>query len=238
MAFKEIINQVEEEVSAEQIATTTPAAQEPATVSPVVEVPTTPAVDTPSPVVDTPAPVVDTPAPVAVTPAPETAAPVEPASSPVVPVEPISSAPVSVDPTAASPVVPEVVVTEPVPECDLKCFRECLDLKKYVPFPVIQQCIEIRCYCQLDENAEKLSAISELYNFDAMTSTQQGVKGEIQGKGFLLNLIITVILLSVLSACIYVVYKLANKDEIMYTKHYDDEGDMVYTEQPGYQRIL
>lgn len=215
MAFKEIINQVE----AEEIL---------------------------APVVETPAPVVEAPVPVS--------APVESAPVEVAPVEsaPVEVAPVVVEPVAATPApeasAPTTVPTEIVapaapenittPECDLKCFRECLELKKYVPFPVIQQCIEIRCHCQLDENAEKLSAISALYNFDAINKANEMAKGDGQGTSFLLNLIITILLFSVLSACIYVVYKLASKDEILYTKYFDDEGEMVYNEQPGYQRIL
>jgi hypothetical protein len=208
MAFKEIINQVE----AEEIL---------------------------APVVETPAPVVEAPVPVS---APVESAPVEVA--PVV-VEPVAATPApeasahTTVPTEivapAAPAAPENITT---PECDLKCFRECLELKKYVPFPVIQQCIEIRCHCQLDENAEKLSAISALYNFDAINKANEMAKGDGQGTSFLLNLIITILLFSVLSACIYVVYKLASKDEILYTKYFDDEGEMVYNEQPGYQRIL
>ena len=208
MAFKEIINQVE----AEEIL---------------------------APVVETPAPVVEAPVPVS---APVESAPVEVAPVVVEPVAatpaPEASAPTTVPTEIVAPAAPAAPENITTPECDLKCFRECLELKKYVPFPVIQQCIEIRCHCQLDENAEKLSAISALYNFDAINKANEMAKGDGQGTSFLLNLIITILLFSVLSACIYVVYKLASKDEILYTKYFDDEGEMVYNEQPGYQRIL
>jgi hypothetical protein len=59
-------------------------------------------------------------------------------------------------------------------ECDLPCFKECLGLKKYAPYPVIETCVTKKCKC--DVSIPTQSAL-ELISVDLIPEemTTQGV---------------------------------------------------------------
>lgn len=104
---------------------------------------------------------------------PEVSIPVaEPATpiSPVAPVAPVAP-PVEVNPYENQ--THSEILTDPattVEECNLACFDECLNLKNYVSFPVIKQCIQVRCHCNLDTGVEKLKEYLSLNSMDTLSS--------------------------------------------------------------------
>lgn len=87
------------------------------------------------------------------------------ANSSAVPLVNDSQVNAAVNVSSAPPQTRTDILAEPIAvikECNLTCFRECLDLKKFVPFPVIQQCISLRCSCNLDTSVEKLDSLIQM----------------------------------------------------------------------------
>lgn len=174
----------------------------------------------------------------------ETPVPTE--TSPEVSVPVTETAPVEAAPAEAAPatetttIVPEPeIIVEPIPtpECNLTCFRECLDMKKFVPFPVIQQCIEIKCSCQLNETSAKIDAVSQLIQIESLYKTLETEQMKSQGPSIFVTFLITLFILSVMAGSAYLIFKYVNNDKIYFKKFYDDH-ELMYTEEPGYERII
>lgn len=48
-------------------------------------------------------------------------------------------------------------------ECDLKCFKECLELKNFAPYDVIETCVTKKCSCDVNiKSKEALELISTM----------------------------------------------------------------------------
>ena len=118
-------------------------------------------------------------------------------------------------------------------ECNLTCFRECLDLKKFVPYPVIQQCIEVRCHCTLDNTSQKLEGLTQLNSIDTFTSSEV----QKEKPSVFLNLLLTLFILSILGGAAYFLYQyITEKDRL--NKFYEGSEIEETFEETGYQRIL
>jgi hypothetical protein len=146
-----IIETTPESVVVAPVVEVTPSAQTPAPVGPVIEV--APSAQTPAPV----GPVIE------VTPSAQTPAPVGPVIEVTPSAQPVVGPVAVVTPLSQDPLAKDKVDTSTFKkqkECNLKCFRECLsDLKKYVPFPVITQCIDVRCHCKIESKVSTLDAL-------------------------------------------------------------------------------
>uniref|UniRef100_A0A7S3JHI7 Uncharacterized protein n=1 Tax=Euplotes harpa TaxID=151035 RepID=A0A7S3JHI7_9SPIT len=92
--------------------------------------------------------------------------------------------------------------TQAVAECNLTCFSECLNLKKYVPFPVIQQCITYRCHCDIDGGADTMEEIIDLLGVDAATNAPQ-----VSQKSTFASLIFALVIMGALATGAYYLYK-------------------------------
>ena len=46
--------------------------------------------------------------------------------------------------------------------CDLDCFKECIEMKDYASYPVIETCVTQKCKCKIDSTA----ATNLLADFD------------------------------------------------------------------------
>lgn len=63
-------------------------------------------------------------------------------------------------------------------ECDLPCFKECLGLKKYAPYPVIETCVTKKCHCEVSiPNKGALELISVDLIPDDLTTQGVGFFG-------------------------------------------------------------
>ena len=157
---------------------------------------------------------------------------------------PTPAAPLAPTPAVETTPTPQTrsdVLTDPagtVKECNLTCFRECLDLKKYVPFPVIQQCISLRCNCNLDESVEKLTGLIELNSINTVSPTPLNT-----GKHSVLGDFFFILLLIALISGAYIYYKnVIQKDEkyrssVRDKESYYDTGYEQLSEEPLYQHF-
>uniref|UniRef100_A0A7S3KEM5 Uncharacterized protein n=1 Tax=Euplotes crassus TaxID=5936 RepID=A0A7S3KEM5_EUPCR len=116
----------------------------------------------------------------------------------------LETPPATADPAKSDSEILDPASTEK-PSCNLTCFNECLNLKKYIPFPVIQQCIDLRCHCSLKgltDNAE---------SFIALTSNEVIVKKmeeSMQEHSSVLKVFLVFIIVSLITlAAAYLVFK-------------------------------
>ena len=117
-------------------------------------------------------------------------------------------------------------------ECNLKCFRECLDLKKFVPYPVIQQCIEVRCHCTLDKTAQKLNELIQLNSLDTLGSSELNA----QKPSVFFNFMLTLFILTLMGGAVYLLFKhILEKTK---GKRFYSDSEMEYAPEPGYERIF
>jgi len=116
-------------------------------------------------------------------------------------------------------------------ECNLTCFRECLDLKKFVPYPVIQQCIQIRCECTLDSSSSKLESLIQLNSLDSLTSP------EIQKEqpSVLLNFLLSMFILSIMIGAAILLFTFIADKESRRKRKNSDAG--MYNDGLMYERL-
>lgn len=143
-----------------------------------------------------------------------------------------------VDTTPTSPQPRTDILAEPigtVKEWNLTCFRECLDLKKYVPFPVIQQCISLRCSCNLDTSVEKLDSLIQmsLESHVAVSNNKHSVIADF--------LFVLLVVAFIYSAYLYYKYLLENNKEFQSSskgkEKYRKTGYEQLIEEPFYQKF-
>lgn len=114
-------------------------------------------------------------------------------------------------------------------ECNLTCFRECLDLKKFVPYPVIQQCINVRCHCTLDNTSEKLEALMQMASLNVVSSPE--IVNE--KPSVFVTFLLTAFILAILAGGATLLYLYFADKELR--KRLSSE--MEYTQEPGYERL-
>lgn len=129
----------------------------------------------------------------------------------------------STEPTAQEGATP----TE-AKECDLKCFKDCLELKKFVPYPVIQQCIEVRCHCVLDNTSEKLQYLVQSNALDVLSSPEI----QTQRPSLFANFLLALFMLSIMMGAAFVLFKFIAEREGKRKYHSSDS----YSE-PMYERL-
>lgn len=117
-------------------------------------------------------------------------------------------------------------------ECNLTCFRECIDLKQFVPYPVIQQCINLRCHCTLDTASkvtQKLQGLLQLSSLEALNNAELQ-KGK---PSVFMGLLLTALVLAILAGgCAFLYMYMLDKD---LKKQFTSEMD--YASEPGYERL-
>ena len=172
----------------------------------------------------------------------EPATPVEPStpSEPATPVEPATPSEPSIpEPEPATPTEPEKthseILTPPFTgeqESNLTCFRDCLDLKKFVPFPVIEQCIDIKCHCTFGtSHSKKLEGLMNLASVD-MIIEEMGLSDTKKNgaSGFIVTLIIFMFISS-LAVVGYLLWK-STREELNEKKndyyYYGADDNQVY----------
>lgn len=62
-----------------------------------------------------------------------------------------------------------------VKQCDLKCFKECLELKNYAPYDVIETCVTKKCSC--DVSIKSKEALELISTMDLANLNSQGGVG-------------------------------------------------------------
>lgn len=206
---------------------------EPVPSAPVIEpVPSTPVVEPVSsiPVVQ---PVPSTPVVEPVTSAPvntpEVSVPVSEPATPISPVAPVTP-PVEVNPYENQ--THSEILTDPattVEECNLVCFDECLKLKNYVSFPVIKQCIQVRCHCNLDTGVEKLKEYLSLNSMDTFSS----VSTNSAKPSFFTHFMLTIFILTIMGGGAFVLFKYIKDRESLKRAYFKD--DIEYTQENGYE---
>ena len=54
----------------------------------------------------------------------------------------------------------EQAATQPsILNCDLDCFADCLGLKSYSPYEVVETCVTKKCLCPIDEATTQLAEL-------------------------------------------------------------------------------
>jgi len=234
-------NNTETATPTEEPATPT---EEPATPT---EEPATPAEEPVAPVVpeDTPTNKTEPATPSEEAPAIPEEKPTTPEETPVTPEEtPVKPEEQPVTPEE-QPVTPEEIpshnqthseildtVTKKAQNCNLTCFDECLDLKKYVPYPAIEQCVDLRCHCSFNAITRNVqSLLSTTSNEDIMAqmrlSAQEKPTSSIFG-AFVMFLLITVATLGVA----YLVYRYIGQNNKR--RAYSDYG---VSDSQAYERL-
>lgn len=113
--------------------------------------------------------------------------------------------------------------------CNLTCFRECLDLKRFIPYPVIQQCISVRCHCNLENTSDKLEALMQMTSLEALSSL------ELQNKqpSLLFAFFLTALVLAILAGGATLLYMYV-LDQGLRKRNF---SEMDYATEPGYERL-
>ena len=84
--------------------------------------------------------------------------------------------------------------------CNLKCFGECVEMESLVPKSVIQDCIEVKCHCKLEDTPEKVAAIAEIYNIQDMYKNLESEKDTPQDISMLRSFTLFVVMAAILFA--------------------------------------
>lgn len=214
-------------------------AQEPVT---PVEEPTTPANTTTetepaAPVQEPVEP--STPEPTPAIPEPTPAEPTTPATEPVTPsvpsvpeipespLEPVSppteepSTPSTSPNSTESPESPDTtpydeildIPTAKTQNCNLTCFRECIDLKKYVPYNVVQQCVDVKCHCEVESITNNFQNFISVNTNDVVVSK---MKMSLDGKhspSVFAVLALVLLILGIVAGGFFLLYRYTQEQE-------------------------
>jgi hypothetical protein len=94
-------------------------------------------------------------------------------------------------------------------ECNLTCFSECLELKKLSPYPVIQQCVETRCHCAIDESSQKIDAVQQMVGLTAVDA----VAPTGSAWGSFLRFLVSIIIIAFIFTAAFIAYMVYGRKE-------------------------
>ena len=116
--------------------------------------------------------------------------------------------------------------------CNLTCFRDCLDLKKFVPYTVIQQCIDIKCHCKVKAITNDFENLISINSADAIVNQMKAYIEKDQGFSTVGFLFLALLLVIIMGGASYFYYKISLKGRKR--KEYNDYGA---SESQVYERL-